>query len=171
MRNKDKKTSGRPTNFKNDYIHLVYNLCLLGHTDAEIAKVFNVSEVTFNAWKKKYPEFLKSIKKGKDIADGEVVNALRQRALGYSHKEDKIFHNPGAPKGEKKVTTVETIKHYPPDTAAAIFWLKNRKQVSWKDKQEIDVKSPAPLGYQFILQVKKEDINDNIQQKVSEKPE
>ena len=47
-------------------------------------------------------------------------------------KEDKIFNNQGVE------LVVPTIKHYPPDTTAAIFWLKNRQKDNWRDKQEVD---------------------------------
>jgi hypothetical protein len=29
---------------------------------------------------------------------------------------------------------VETMRHYPPDTTACIFWLKNRRPDLWRDK-------------------------------------
>jgi hypothetical protein len=35
---------------------------------------------------------------------------------------------------------VPTTKHYPPDTAAAIIWLKNRQPERWRDKIEQEVK-------------------------------
>ena len=77
-------------------------------------------------------EFSESIKKGKEIADAEIASSLFHRAKGYSHPEDKIFNNQGVE------LVVPTIKHYPPDTTAAIFWLKNRQKDNWRDKQEVD---------------------------------
>ena len=115
--------AGRPTNYKKEYDEQAYKLCLLGATDKEMADFFGVSEVTFNAWKKKHPEFLKSLKEGKSVADANVAKSLYLRALGYYHPEDKIFNDNGEP------LIVPTVKHYPPDPTAAIFWLKNRKPV------------------------------------------
>lgn len=132
--------AGRPTDYKPEYNKQVYKLCLLSATDKELADFFEVSEVTINAWKKKHPAFLKSLKKGKVQADAEVAAKLFHRATGYEHPEDKIFCTDG------RVTTVKTIKHYPPDTAAAFIWLKNR--AGWRDKQEyehsgsVDVNQP-----------------------------
>lgn len=40
---------------------------------------------------------------------------------------------------EKTSTIVPTIKHYPPDTVAGIFWLKNRQPDKWREKQEIAI--------------------------------
>ncbi len=125
--------AGRPTGYKKEYSEQVYKLCLLGATDADIAGFFNIRESTLGNWKNKYPEFLESIKRGKTFADANVAERLYQRAMGYEHPEDKIFNDNGDP------LIVPTTKHYPPDTVAAIFWLKNRQKREWRDKQEVDV--------------------------------
>jgi hypothetical protein len=123
---------GRPSKFKEEYNEQVTKLCLLGATDKEIADFFNVDEATINNWKKSKEGFFESLKKGKLIADANVGQALYHRACGYHHLEDKIFNN-----GEgKPPTIIETTKHYPPDTAAAFIWLKNRRPESWRDKTE-----------------------------------
>lgn len=123
---------GRPTKYKKEYDEQAYKLALLGATDKEIGDFFNVEEATINNWKKSHPDFFVSIKKGKNIADAEVANKLYHRALGYEHEEDKIFNDNG------KALIVPTTKHYPPETAAAIFWLKNRQPKKWRDKQELE---------------------------------
>lgn len=69
---------------------------------------------------------------GKGAADAAVASKLFHRATGYEHPEDDIR----AVNGEIVITP--TIKHYPPDTTAAIFWLKNRQPAKWRDKQEVD---------------------------------
>ena len=123
---------GRPTDYKEEYNIQVEKLCKLGATDKEIADFFNVQESTINNWKLAHPDFLESIKRGKLIADMEVTDSLYKRANGYEHKEDKIFNHNGKP------LIVPTIKHYPPDPTAMIFWLKNRRSKEWRDKQEIN---------------------------------
>ena len=60
-----------------------------GLFDCQIAEKMGISKQTFYDWLKKYPEFTDAIKKGKEIADKEIVNALYKRALGYSYKEVK----------------------------------------------------------------------------------
>ena len=127
---KEKHPGGRPRKYKKENCEQARKLCLLGFTDKRLADFFEVSESTINKWKLDYPEFSESIKKGKDIADAEVVQSLFERAKGYSHPEDKIFNDSGAP------LIVPTVKHYPPDTGAAFIWLKNR--AGWRDKQEIE---------------------------------
>lgn len=123
---------GRPSAYQSEYAGQAEKLCLLGHTDAELASFFEVSETTINNWKSEHPDFFESIKKGKSVADAEVAAKLFHRATGYEHPEDDIR----AVNGEIIITP--TIKHYPPDTTAAIFWLKNRQKDKWRDKQEVE---------------------------------
>ena len=121
----------RPSKYKDEYTEQAYKLCLLGATDKDLADFFNTTEQTINAWKKK-PEFLESLKRGKMEADAVIAQKLFHRAKGYSHHEDKIFNANGEP------LIVPTVRHYPPDTTAAIFWLKNRQKNKWRDRQELD---------------------------------
>jgi hypothetical protein len=120
--------AGRPTKYKPEYVEQVYKLCLLNAIDSDMADFFGVSESTFYKWKEDHEEFSEAIKKGKDFADANVANRLYNRAMGYEHSEDKIFNNNGEP------MIVPTTKHYPPDTTAAIFWLKNRQPQVWRDR-------------------------------------
>jgi hypothetical protein len=122
----------RPTEYQDKYDKMAYKLCLLGSTDKQMADIFEVSEQTLNTWKQKHPSFLESLKKGKDLADAQVTKSLFQRARGYKHKEDKIFIDKGTP------IIVPTVKHYPPDTLACIYWLNNRQRDKWKNTVEVD---------------------------------
>lgn len=64
MAAEDKKI-GRPSAYKPEYAEQARKLCLLGHTDAELASFFDVSEQTINAWKHAHPDFLESIKRAR----------------------------------------------------------------------------------------------------------
>lgn len=123
---------GRPPAYIPEYAEQARKLCLLGHTDAELASFFEVSETTINNWKNKYPDFLESIKKGKEVADGNVADRLYQRAMGFiaPDVDIKVIEN--------QIVETPLEKHYPPDTTAAIFWLKNRQRDKWRDKQEVE---------------------------------
>lgn len=124
-----KITHGRPTKYKPEYDEQAYKLCLLGHTDKELASFFDVSEQTVNAWKHEHPSFLESLRKGKDIADSDVSQALYKSALGYSHPDVDIKVIDG------QIVETDLTKHYPPNPTSAIFWLKNRQSGKWRDKQ------------------------------------
>ena len=129
------KEKGRPTKYNGQYANQAYKLCLLGYTDAELASFFEVCEDTIYEWKKVYIDFSESIKAGKEIADGNVVESLYKRACGYSHKETKIASFNGEITDEK-----EFDKHYPPDTKACEIWLRNRQPTKFREKIEIDNK-------------------------------
>lgn len=140
LKSQKMKKQGAPTKYNPEYHDVTaYKLALLGLTDKEIADIFDVEEKTINNWKKKYPDFLQSLKKGKTIADANVAKSFYHRACGYQHEEDKIFVHEGQP------VVVPTTKYYPPDTAACFIWLKNRKANAWKDKQEVDNKHSGKL--------------------------
>jgi len=141
--------AGRPTKYDKD-IHpeQAFKLCLLGSTDMQLADFFGVEEKTINNWKEKHPEFLQSIKAGKEEADAKVAQSLYNRALGYSHPEDKIFNANGEP------MVVPTTKYYPPDATSAIFWLKNRQKANWRDKQEIEQSGKVSHEHEFIESIK-----------------
>ena len=134
----------RPSKYKAEYDEQAYKLCLLGATDKEIATFFNTTEQTINNWKKDHPTFFESLKAGKGVADSKVAEKLYQRALGYSHPEDKIFNANGQP------LIVPTMKHYPPDSTAAIFWLKNRRKEDWRDRQELTGANGEPLTIEIV---------------------
>lgn len=124
--------AGRPSKYKKEYNKEAYGLCLLGYTDKELASHFEVSKTTLNKWKKDYPEFLTSVKEGKELADVKVTKAFFKRACGYSYDE---ITQEGA-NGQMTVTKIVT-KEVVPDSGAALNWLKNRQPDKWRDKKEI----------------------------------
>lgn len=129
---------GRPSKYKPEFVEQARKMCaLLGATDRELAEFFEVSEATLNTWKIEHPEFLEALKSGKESADARVEKSLYQRAIGYSHPEDDI-RTVAIGDGMSEITITPTVKHYPPDTTACIFWLKNRRKDQWRDKQEIE---------------------------------
>jgi hypothetical protein len=138
---------GRPTKYKSEFNDQAYKLCLLGATDKEIADFFEVNEDTVHEWKKVYPQFSESVKRGKIIADAEVASSLHKRAVGYKFDEvtyekvdmkiDGVEEEDDEMKTEafkKKIVTKEIA----PDPGAALNWLKNRQKDKWRDKQEVE---------------------------------
>jgi hypothetical protein len=125
----------RPSKYKKEYAKQASKLCKLGATDKELADFFEVSESTLNLWKVTHQEFSESLKAGKAPADDKVEMSLYHRALGYSHPHDdiRVINN--------EITVTPTRKHYPPDTTACIFWLKNRRPDLWREKTELETPS------------------------------
>lgn len=137
------------TNVK-DKLILVEAWARNGLTDEQIAKNLGISKVTFYKYMNEYTELSEHLKKGKEVVDIEVENALLKRALGYKYKEvtkEKISQKDssgrplidmhGMPVYKLEITK-EITKEVSPDTTAQIFWLKNRKPEVWRDKQQIE---------------------------------
>lgn len=128
----------RPSAYRPEYTKQAYHLALLGATDKDIARAFDVDERTVNRWKESQPEFRQSLKAGKEEADARVAKSLFHRANGYSHPAVKIITVPRGANMGSDVQQVPYIERYPPDTTAAIFWLKNRRPDLWREKQEVE---------------------------------
>ena len=108
-----------------------------GLTDEQIAQNIGISRDTLYAWKKKYPDISDTLKRGKEVVDRQVENALLKRALGYEYEEVKEKYE-GNVMTERTVTKKEVV----PDVTAQIFWLKNRKREAWADRQNIEISQP-----------------------------
>lgn len=132
-----KRSPGRPSQYRAEYANQVKKLCRLGATDKELADFFSVTVTTLNTWKIRHREFLASLKEGKSQADAEVADRLYKRACGYSHPDTKFATFEG-----EITDTKEFTKHYPPDTIACIFWLKNRRPDLWRDRVGLEHTGP-----------------------------
>lgn len=104
-----------------------------GLIDEQIAENIGINPATLYDWKKKYPEISEALKRGKEVVDIEVENALLKRALGYSYEEKKVEVS------EDGTKVTKTIKEVVPDTTAQIFWLKNRRPGQWRDKHDMEL--------------------------------
>lgn len=104
-----------------------------GLTEEQIAKNMGVSVKTLYNWKNDNLPILQALKKGKEVIDFEVENALLKKALGYTVtlNKQKVTKN-----GD--VIDIQEDVHVAPDTTAQIFWLKNRKPDKWRDKVQND---------------------------------
>ncbi len=92
----------------------------------QIAKNIGIDESTIYKWKKEKVEIFEALKKGKEVADYEVENAVFKRATGYTY-EEKTY--------EDGVLKKKVIKEVPPDTTAQIYWLKHRQREKWGEKE------------------------------------
>lgn len=122
------------TNVK-DKLLLVEAWARNGLTDEQIAKNLGISKDTFYKYKKEHTDFSDSLKRGKEVVDIEVENALLKRALGY--KYDEVTKEINETTGKLQISKIVT-KEVIPDTTAQIFWLKNRKPEEWRDRKELN---------------------------------
>lgn len=136
-----------------------------GLTDEQIANNIGIAASTLYEWKNAYSEISESLKRGKEVVDRMVENALLKRALGYSYKETtrELIVDKDTGKAEIKITKI-VEKEVVPDTTAQIFWLKNRKPNEWRDKRsydELDQNSSIDDGFIDALNATaKEDWNE-----------
>ena len=100
-----------------------------GLTEDQISHNIGISRTTLYNWKTKNIDILNALKKGKEVVDIEVENALFKRAVGYDYEETTI---------EKGIETKRITKHMPGDTTAMIYWLKNRKPQQWRERRELE---------------------------------
>lgn len=113
---------------KNDGLLKIQGWARDGLTDVQIAHNMGVAYSTLKDWINRFPAISATLKKGKEVVDREVENALLRRALGYTYEEKHVENGQ-----VKKVITKEVV----PDTTAQIFWLKNRKPKDWRDRVEV----------------------------------
>ena len=136
---------------ENDKLILLEGWARDGLTDEQIAKNIGINRTTLYDWKKKEVNIADALKRGKEVIDFEVENALLKKALGYTItiKEEKLDK-------DGCVHTLEKDVHIPPDTTAQIFWLKNRKPNNWKDRIETDEdKEAVANASQVIAKIRK----------------
>ena len=130
-----------------DKLILIQGMARDGLTQQQIADNLGINVDTLIEYKKKYTDFSEALKKGKEVVDIEVENALLKRALGY--KYDEVTYENG-------VETKRVTKEVQPDTTAQIFWLKNRKPNNWKDRVETDEdKEAVANASQVIAKIRK----------------
>ncbi len=139
-----KKIERSDVMFLPDHLSQVKAIAMRGLTDQEMAEVFGIKKGLIEKWKEFYPSFNKAIEEGRTEADIKVVQALFEKATGYSHNEEKIHFDKGG-----KVHTYDTIKQYPPDMAAIKMWMTNRQKEHWTDSTEHRMggtKDGEPIG-------------------------
>lgn len=150
--------AGRPTDYREEYNEQAEKLCKLGFTDQELAEFFEVHVDTIYEWKSRHSKFSEAVKRGKDIADAEVAHSLHKRAVGYKYDEityEKIDARKDGMEvddsGDIEETKTEVfkrrivVKEVAPDAGAAMNWLKNRQPKKWRDKNELDLRTPDGL--------------------------
>lgn len=119
---------GRPSSFTPDIARRAAKVASLGASDAEIADILGIDTATLYRWKNQHEEFSEALRAGKSPADDRVERSLYQRAIGYTYDAVKVTVD--AKTGKQTITPYR--EHVPPDPAAGIFWLVNRRKESWR---------------------------------------
>lgn len=150
-----------------------------GLSDQQIAKNIGISRSTLNEWRKKYPDISDTLKKGKEVADAEVENALYLKCIGHkmqlkkTFKVKKIEYNDAGKKikEEENLETGEDEVYIPPDTKAIIFWLTNRMREDWKERQntQMEQEETEESGVIMLAPADVEGVKEKIEYYKAEK--
>jgi hypothetical protein len=136
----EKRGRGRPSQWDPIFEGRTYKYALMGATNEKIAEFLGISISTFERWQRERPEFKRCLEKGRHDADATVARTLFKKATGYYKRTEKAT-------ASGQVVTVK--EYFPPDTGSAIFWLKNRKPETWRDKQQHDHMHTLTLSEEF----------------------
>lgn len=129
--------------------------CLVrdGMTLQDVAKTLGIKNQTFWVWRQKYPELEEACRKGKDLVDYKVENALLKAALGYKTTTVKTYIQVVPGKDGNHETKIEkTETEQGPNVTACLAWLNNRKPEQWRRNRDNEV----------VLDDKKSGITINI---------
>jgi len=122
----------------------IYNLGLLGIPYERAIATLGFDHAMVAVWRAKFSEFDAAVKHGFDVADAMVARSLFHRAVGVKVVETKTAFD--AKSGQWYEHDV--IVNVPPDTQAAIYWLRNRQPEFWcraeKYLKAQDASSNAP---------------------------
>jgi hypothetical protein len=124
-------TAGQPTLYKAEYCAMAHNYCLLSATNEDLASFFEVTRRTVDNWIATHGDFAKAVRSGRLAADARVARCLYDRAVGWEHKVQRTVMHGG------KARKITDLVRYPPDTRACIFWLRNRRPDTWRERTSV----------------------------------
>lgn len=106
-----------------------------GYTLQDIAERIGINRATLDQWRKVYPEIALALKRGREIIDYKVENALLKSALGYKTKEVKVTT---VMRFGKVIETTKDVtnKEVAPNVSAINMWLTNRLPDKWKKNRD-----------------------------------
>lgn len=110
-----------------------HEMALCGMSDMQIARCLLIDKSTFSRWQQWFPELKDAVDSARVEKIGKVVDALYQRAVGYSHPEIKVLST------KHGIECIPVTKHYPPDVAAIQTILFNRMPHLWKSTNKLEV--------------------------------
>jgi transposase-like protein len=123
---------GRKPKYQAAMARIARKACERGMTDLEVANLLDVSASTLYRWRTEYPQFARLFRLGKIEADNRVERALFSRAVGYDYEVEKQIMTRRGPQ------MLRWREHMPPDVAAALAYLRNRRPDRWRDTHRIE---------------------------------
>lgn len=128
-------------------IERIVNWAANGLTNEEMARSMGVHRATLQRWIVDHSDIRDAIKRGRLLACEAIENALFKKATGMV-LEDTVEEYKGELRDGKPsngtVTKRTVRRQVPPDTAAAIFYLKNRMPERYSDRRTVEVEPTVP---------------------------
>ena len=144
-----------------------------GYTYRDIADKIGITVRTLSLWREKHPEIDEALRKGREIIDYKVENALLKAALGYKAKETRIVIETDRRRGNVVTTTRETLtRDVAPNVTACQVWLYNRLPDRWKRNRDKanELTDEASNIQVTVTRAAKDDDEDKVNEQVVAKP-
>jgi hypothetical protein len=109
-----------------------------GKCEYDVAQALEVHPDTFSQWKKDHEPLRLAIEAGRQDSYNRAERALFERAIGYSHPEEKLLVVSNGQGQGSSVERHKTTQHYPPDPTALKYYLGNKRPDQWKDRHEVN---------------------------------
>lgn len=112
-----------------------------GLTQNAIFNRLGITQQTWYNWRRKSEKrqddpIGTALRKGKEIIDYQVENALLKAALGYKTVTVKTVMGPPNKNGNREVRVERTESEIGPNTTACLAWLNNRKPDAWRRNRD-----------------------------------
>lgn len=147
---------------------LIESLIQNGYNYSQVCEKLGIHVNVFAYWKRVHPEVKEAIRRGKAPADEKVEQSLFKVATGYTFEEvtlepktltadeikarSQLENPPPIPMVKKKIVR----KQVAPNVLAQIFYLKNKRPDTWKDRSNVSV--AGKIEYEVSLPPRPEDI-------------
>ena len=131
-----------------------------GYLDKQIAEILGVSAETFSRWSKKHIQLGQALKRGREVANVELKQAMLKTASGYDVDEEEttvILDKNKQPKGYRRTTRK---RHIPPSTTMQIFLAKNRMPDEFRDVNRQEVNIQGSLKVDTLAELMMEEYGD-----------
>lgn len=121
----------------------VTNWAANGLTNEQVAESMGINVATLYDWQNKFVEFSDALKSGRKLSVQAIENQFFKNAYGMLEEtteiieEDQVFTNGKWVATKRHVR--KTTKKIPPNTAAQIFYLKNKAGYSDNPEQNINI--------------------------------
>ena len=120
-----------PAAYRPEFAEAARKLALTGAPDEVLARHCGIPLATLHEWLTSVPEFARAVHYGRNLADADVVDGVRQNAVGFVHE---VVKRP-AGAGKEPVTY---IRRRPPNRLARNFWLMNRLPGEWCQEVQVE---------------------------------